>query len=237
MPHATPLPRWQAICEDTGLWTIESNANGFRLRATLLMLADNKLVLVSPIRNLGDAAVAQLSALGNPRFLLAPNHYHHLGLREYAERAPDAIVVASDVAAPRLQKRVPLPIQSLSLLRAELPATAQVLEPPGTKSGETWLSVQTRKGRAWIVSDAFFHMPEHAPGLIGLFLRLTGTTTGLRIGSTFLWLAVRDRDTYRQWLLQKLAVEPPVMLVPGHGDILEDPQLGERLSRLVRERI
>ena len=102
---------------------------------------------------------------------------------------------------------MPAPIQSLSLLKAELPEYAEVLEPPGTKNGEVWLSVHTKKGRAWVVTDAFFHMPDHAPGIVGLFLRLTGTTAGLRIGSTFLWVGVRDRKAYRQWLLQELETE------------------------------
>jgi glyoxylase-like metal-dependent hydrolase (beta-lactamase superfamily II) len=237
MTRAAPSSDWQAICEDTGLWAIEKIADGFYLRTTLLILPNKKLILVSPARGLGDAAIAQLQGFGEPRFLLAPNHYHHLGLGEYAGRTPGAIVVASDVATPRLRSRVPVPIQSLSLLQAELPGYAEVLEPPGTKNGEVWLSVQTKRGRAWIVSDAFFHMPEHAPGLVGLFLRLTGTTAGLRIGSTFLWLGVRDRTTYRQWLLEKLATAPPDLLVPGHGDVLEDKRLGERLSSLVRERL
>jgi len=46
----------------------------------------------------------------------------------------------------------------------------------------------------------------------------------------------RDRAAYRRWLLDTIAAQRPTTLIPCHGDILTDPQLPDRLQRLVERR-
>ena len=36
---------------------------------------------------------------------LAPNHFHNLGLAEWTAKYPDAIVVSSETALPRLKRQ------------------------------------------------------------------------------------------------------------------------------------
>jgi glyoxylase-like metal-dependent hydrolase (beta-lactamase superfamily II) len=231
-----PPLRWQPICEESGLYVIE-RPRPFPLRTTALRLRDGGTLLISPSRHLGEEAHGQLRALGEPRFLLAPNHFHHLGLGEHLSRYPAATVVASGVARPRLSARVSAQVGELAPLRAALPAHAELLEPPGLKNGEVWLSVRTRRGLALVVSDAFFNLPQHVGGLIGLFCRLTGVTAGLRIGGTFLLVGIGDRPAYRTWLKARLEAAPPRILVPGHGEVVEDEGLGQRLLELATRRL
>jgi glyoxylase-like metal-dependent hydrolase (beta-lactamase superfamily II) len=87
------------------------------------------------------------------------------------------------------------------------------------------------------VCDAFFNVPGPLSGPTGLMLRATGTATGLRIGNSFRWLAIGDGGAYRAWLEAELAERPPTVLVPAHGDVIEDDDLGERLLQLVRRRL
>ncbi len=229
---------WTVIDEQAGLWALESfNKGGFSLRTTALCLRDGGVLLASPTRGLGDAAHEELAALGTPSLLLAPNHFHHLGLGEHRERYPEARVVASAVAAPRLRKKTGFDVATLDEARARLPDGVGIVEPAGTRSGETWLSVSTARGTAWVVSDAFFNLPSLPRNMFGLALRATGTGPGLRIGRTYTALAVGDKRAYGAWLSGMLDRSPPSLLVPGHGDVLEGPDLAERLRALAAARL
>jgi hypothetical protein len=89
----------------------------------------------------------------------------------------------------------------------------------------------------WVVSDAFFSLAKNAHGLMGLILRATGTTPGLRIGRTFTGMGIGERALYRDWLLDRIAADRPVALVPGHGEVLRGEDLAERLDQLTRDRL
>ena len=104
-----------------------------------------------------------------------------------------------------------------------------------TRAGELWLSFDLPAGRAWTVGDAFFNIARTPPTPIGFLLWLLGISPGLRIGASYRWL-VRDRAAYRRWLLDTIAAQRPTTLIPCHGDIVTDPQLPDRLQRLVERR-
>jgi hypothetical protein len=116
-----------------------------------------------------------------------------------------------------------------------LPANLSLLVPPATRAGELWLSFDSPAGRAWTVGDAFFNIARTPRTPIGFLLWLLGISPGLRVGASFRWL-VRDRGAYRRWLLDTIAAQRPTTLIPCHGDILTDPQLPDRLQRLVERR-
>lgn len=232
------MAAWGAIDDAAGLWALESfNEQGFSLRTTALRLRDGGVLLASPTRGLGDAAHAELAALGKPSVLFAPNHFHRLGLAEHLERYPEARATASDAAAPRVQKQTGFDVGSLAEVRERLPDGARIVEAAGSRSGEAWLFVSTARGTAWVVSDAFFNLPCVPGGAFGVGLRLTGTGPGLRIGRTYTTLAIADKRAYREWLAEMLDRSPPSMLIPGHGDIVEGPDLADRLCALARARL
>jgi hypothetical protein len=170
-----------------------------------------------------------------PSALVAPNHFHNLGLAEQVKITPAVRLCASTTAAPRLQKRIKKPFADVRTLQDELPNGFAFLIPPGTRAGEAWLSAPGTRGRAWIVGDAFFNISRTPRSLMGLLLKMLGICPGLRVGTSFRWL-VRDRAGYRTWLLDKIASERPTTLVPCHGDVLFDDCLADRLDELVRRR-
>lgn len=220
---------WTAIDEEAGLFAIERIArHGWPLRTTALRLAGGDLALVSPTRGLGDEAHADLARLGRVRWLLAPNHFHHLGLCEHVERYPGAEVVASEAARPRLSRVTGLRVGPLDAI------AAHVIVAGSARSGETWLRVPTARGIAWVVSDAFFNLPR-APGGIAVraLMRATGTAPGLRSGGTFRTFALSDRAAYAAWLRGRIERDRPALLVPGHGDAIGGPDLPDRLLALL----
>ncbi len=63
------------------------------------------------------------------------------------------------------------------------------------------------------------------------------TTPGLAIGQTFRWMALRDRATYKKWILDGLERERPTRMLFSHGVAIEGLDLHERLAALVDARL
>lgn len=94
-----------------GIWTCDGPrivaAAGFHYPTRMVVIAlDEGLFLWSPVA-LTDAVRAEVTALGDVRFLVAPNHLHHMALPDWAETFPDAEVHgAPGVAAKRPELRL-----------------------------------------------------------------------------------------------------------------------------------
>jgi hypothetical protein len=221
--------RWRALDPATGLHALEKKASsGWCWRSTAVPLDGGGFLVVSPIR--GTAAA--LDELGPAAAALAPNHFHHMGIEELAARNEGLLVGASAIAGKRLAsklRRAPVPLDAI---RERLRDGVTLLEPPGLRTGEVWLRAETARGVAWSVCDAFFNVNAPVRGGTGLVLRMTSTVPGLRVGSTFRWLAVGDRKAYRAWLEARLRDDPPRILIPAHGDVVEGDDLPERLAAL-----
>lgn len=232
------MSTWRRLDPQVGLWTYDKLVGEIvEVRAVAVRLVDDGLLIVSPVRRAMPDTAEALRQLGEPRWLLAPNHFHNLGIASHLECFPDARVVASARASTRLAKKVDVPIAPMSELLQALPDHVRVLEPQGTRNGEVWLRVQTPRGVAWVVSDAFFNFARTLPGWIGWMMGAFGNSPGLRIGGTFKWIALQDRQRYGSWLRQQLATDPPDILIPGHGAIVEDPDLAQRLRQLADTRL
>ena len=222
---------WRPII-DGRLWEAERlSGAGFPLRTVALELPGGGTCVVSPTRGIDPALLVERA--GDVRYLLAPNHFHYLGIAPWLERCPRAVPVCGRIALPRLTKKVEVPWTDLEELSAALPEDASVLEPEGTRNGEVWLRV----GSTLIVCDAFFNLPEMPTGALGIFCRLTDTAPGLKIGSTWKYLALSDRAKYVAWIESVLEHHPPERLVASHGAIAEGTDLADRIRALVRSRL
>ena len=96
-----------AALEHTGddIWiaagpNVESAGFHYPTRMALIRLADGSLFVWSPIA-LDDALNAAVRALGEVRFIVAPNSLHHLALPQWRAAFPQAILYA----APGLRAR------------------------------------------------------------------------------------------------------------------------------------
>lgn len=201
-------------------------------------LRDGGTLIYSPTWLGDESTFSQVEALGVPRVLLAPNHFHHLSLERFRARYPDAIAVAAKSALSRLQAKGHRGLRDVMEVEDLLPAGSRVLCPEGLRSGETWLSLAGENdARTLLVGDAFFHVLRPVKGVPAFFLRRLHTLPGLCIGDTFRWLAVRDRAAYRRWATDVLAREQPRRLAVCHGEILASDDLAQRLISLVEARV
>ena len=204
-----------------------------RVRMTVIGLGGGDLLVVSPGVPVSDAAWDRLAGWGRPRFLLAPNKFHNLGLRGWRERFPAARVVADPRALPRLRRKFPeLEIDDLAPLVAALPAGVRLLSPASAKQGETWVSVETAAGAAWVVADAIVNETRLPGGALGLLMRALGFRAGLLTNPFFKRVFLGDRAAYRRWISAELARDRPVLLIPAHGAPLRDPDLASRLRAI-----
>lgn len=221
--------RWRALDAELGLHELEKKvASGWCWRSLCVPLDGGGLLVVSPIRG----TARSLEELGEAAAVLAPNHFHYLGVEELTSRHEAALVGASAVAAPRLEKKMGRPLAPLDAIRERLPRAVTLLEPPGLKTGEVWLRAETARGVAWAVGDAFFNVNDPVSGGTGLVLKLTATVPGLRVGRTFRWLGIGDRPAYRAWLRRQIEDDRPRVLIPAHGDVVEGDDLAERLAAI-----
>ena len=90
-----------------GLWIADGpivEVAGFRYptRMTVIRLADGGLLVCSPVR-MDDGLRAGIEALGDVRWLVAPNSLHHLFLKDWQDAYPKA----TTFAPPGLRKKRP----------------------------------------------------------------------------------------------------------------------------------
>jgi hypothetical protein len=219
MAASNQLSAFERLPEIDGVYT----ATKGRLRCTAIALTGGDLCLFSPVAGLGASARRSLDALGRVAYLLAPNHYHHLGLREYVAAFPGAAVCAAPLAAERLRGVTGLAFGDLSAVAARLPGTMTILQPAGLKTGEVWIHSRAAGCSAWLVVDA-----------------ISGPAKAQRCDQpeclkTFPIYGVRDRTAYRAWFTRQLTLDSPTLVVPCHGAVVSAPDLPARLMRLQRE--
>ena len=238
MGKARRQTTWRRIA--AGVWYLPKiDRKGHWCNTVAVRLTTGGLAIVSPTRGLGDAVhEALVSTVGQPELLVAPNHYHWMGIAEWQDRYTDTRAIASARAGKRLAGKVDVPLGDLTGLRERLPPSISILEPPGTRNGELWLRATDPDGSVlWVVGDAWFNFPQIPPGAYGLLCRAIRVGPGLEIGRSWNWLGVADRKAYRRWVLQELERSGPTQLLMSHGELVGDAGLADALIEQVQRRI
>jgi len=209
-----------------GLEGIFSAENG-NLRCCAILLASGGLAVISPVRGLGQQAIASLAALGSVEYLVAPNHYHNTALAEYRQEFPNACVCAPPDAIPRLEKVTGFRFSTLDGLNADLPNTMHQVYPQGLKTGELWITVAGSRHHGWLVVDGFSG-PKGGPN------QMASEPEFLK---TFPKYGISDADLYRRWVQQRIETDPPTMIVPCHGRMICSSDLATRLHDLIEREL
>ncbi|MDX8351278.1 hypothetical protein [Cognatiyoonia sp. IB215182] len=196
-----------------------------KLTSFALRLKDETYCLYSPIAGLAQQAHTALVNQGDISVLLAPNHYHNMGLKEHVAAFPHAALMSSKAAAPRLKKITGLAFSDVNALAPQLPEGTRVLEPEGLKTGEVWWEITEEDEVAWVVTDAFstkrYPAGEEAdvPSMLGTFPKY----------------GIKDSGKFCRWVEQQLALRPPTILLSCHGSPLRDANLATALQQLLNE--
>lgn len=184
-------------------------------RMTCVRLSNGAVVVHSPIRATPQL-FSSVAELGSIDWLIAPNAFHHLFVREWCERFPRAAALV----APKLLRK-----------RSDLDSVVELGEPPDGWGRELeMVAIEGlpqvnefvffhRPSATLIVTDLAFNFPRQSPFLTRWLIRFGGRLGELS-PTLVERLLVRDRSAFRKSIEQVLEW-PFERVVVSHGDILE----------------
>lgn len=211
----TPL---RQLAED--LWVVERPQSFWALqvgaRMTVVRLRSGGLLLHSPVQ-LDDALRAELDAIGEVRFVVAPNRLHHLYCGRVAQAYPGArlwLAPGVDAKRPDLTFEAVLGDEAPEPWRGEVDQVFFRGRPM-----ENEVTFFHRASRTLILCDLAFNFGPDAPLPTRLVTRLIGGYGRLR-PSRIDPLLIRDRAAARTSLEAILAWDFDRIVV-AHGEVLE----------------
>ncbi|MFO0759239.1 MAG: hypothetical protein U0359_22295 [Byssovorax sp.] len=215
---------WSVIDEEAGVLVREYAFNKNATATALVFRGKDGLVVVSPPTGLEARDYDALAELGPVRALVANNTFHNLGQRPWRARFPDAVSYCPPAAVKALDKKVPgagfQPLDALAL-----PDNVKWDDPPGFKTGEAILRIGTKKGLVWFTGDLLTNIPKLGGPPFSWLLSWTDSAPGFRLFKPAVWIAVKDKKAIRAWTLDRLAAEPPAIVVTSHGPPAEMPDI------------
>ena len=202
----------------TDLWVAEQPLGFFGIdvgcRMSCIRLREG-VALHSPIE-LQPQLQEAVARIGEVRWLIAPNRFHHLFVSDWAQAHPDAEVFI----APGLRKK-----------RADLAAATDLSETV-TPWGRDLATVRLRGAPAMdefvffhspsatlVITDLAFHFGAEAPWATRLMIRISGRLGELAPTRLERFL-IKDRQAFRS-SLERVLEWPFERVVVAHGTILE----------------
>ena len=201
------------------LWRVEGALDSIKRVMSIAKRADGSLAIHNGIA-LGEAEMVEIEAWGTVSTVIVPNGYHRLDAKVFAERYPEARVLAPSGARKRVDQVVKTHGGYEDFGND---ANVELVMLEGTKQREGAMIVRGAS-TGLVFNDAVFNMP-HASGFTGfVFRRVTDSTGGPRVSRLFRWLVLADKAPFRAQL-EQLAKLPDLrhIVVSHHETITDDP--------------
>ncbi|MFW7381266.1 MAG: DUF4336 domain-containing protein [Oligoflexus sp.] len=209
-----------------GVWVAEGEvrmpgAVTLPTRMTVLRLKDGNLLVHSPIKIQEDLAQA-VAEKGAVRFLLAPNAFHHIFLKSWQRRFPDALTFGPQA----LQKKRPdLHFDRYLDLDSDNPWGEDiVMEVVGGIPKVQEVVVYHRPSQTLVLSDLVFNI-RNAHGRLKWILKIMGTYHKLSM-SRLIRLLIKDDVAFSRSLSRILEL-PFNLVIMAHGNILSGQDCDE----------
>ena len=186
----------------------------------LAVRGQDGLIVVSPPCRVAPGVFDDLVPYGRVAALVASNAFHHMGLREWKTRFPDAAVFAPAQSVARVEKHSKLSgIRPLAEARAITGNAVELVDMPYYKTGEVLVRIATTRGPVWYVTDIIMNLRELPTNpVFNLMFRLSKSGPGLRFNNIAPLFMVADRPALRRWLTDEFRKAPPAWLIATHGD-------------------
>jgi hypothetical protein len=185
-------------------------------RSLAARLADGGVAVLSPVPD--DEAQRAVAALGQVRFLVAPNSFHYGGIASWSAAFPAAM----RLFAPGLRVR-----------RPELPAAEEIRDGSptplagsldhavlGPTRGVSEVAFLHRASRTLILTDACFHIQHAARATDRLAYRMLGAWQRFGPSRTARFILLRERAAVAEWI-ERLCRWDFERVVVAHGEVLE----------------
>ncbi len=199
---------------DEDLWTFDQDIKlglmRFPVRMTLARLPGGQLWVHSPVP-LTDELAAEVQELGQVKYLVAPNNFHHMYIGDWHQHFPDSEMwLAPGVAKKR-------PELSGRELGEETPWSAHLETIPvlGANNGETVFI--HRPSQSLLVADLFFNVRHHDSWMVRTTFGLTSSYG--KFAQSRAWkLFVKQKQPYVDTLRHIIDAKPR-NVVPAHGSV------------------
>ncbi|HEY2773902.1 MAG TPA: DUF4336 domain-containing protein [Candidatus Binatia bacterium] len=234
MQHLRPRPVpgfAPPACElDRGIWTLERQLRMpggpvLPSRTTILRLASGGLVVISPPARIAEDGADDLDAIGEVRYVVAPNSFHYVYCAEFLRRYPRASLLVT----PGLSQRVPSLPEAIELgPRAPEEWNGQIeVAVLGPLRGLSETAFFHCESGSLILTDVAFHMTRFARGFDRVAWRLSGVPAGFGPSRTARTLLLTDRTQVAAFL-ERLLAWPLRRIVVAHGEVIAE-DAGARL--------
>lgn len=231
-----PHPASGLIEVATSIWTIEAQhcvcyrppmqpRYPYPHRAVVIRLSDRSLFVISPVP-LTPEIRQDLDSLGSVKYLVSPNHLHHLALGDWHQAYPAAKLYAS----PRLPaKRKDLPFTKTLSTDSPEPEWAGQIDQCLFGSGNGWIDELVfyhRDSRTVIFTDLIM---DFDPATFSALSQVTTrwnqmyqhTPRGVQLGHIFDRAALQTAlKTVQSWQPERVIVaHSPWLCVEGQADV------------------
>jgi hypothetical protein len=233
----TTVEGWRTLAEQPLVLVREYKFGPGYANALAVQLPNQKLLLVSAPLGLPATELQALAAHGEVVAMVAINGAHHLGLPDSRSAFPNAVSYATTRARDRIMKKNQAPgqLEPIENLRPLLGDKVSVIAADGCKIGDVLVRVQTERGTLLYVGDFIANIPTLPKNpLAWLMFRLTNSGPGLKVFKIFFTFFVSDKKALRDFLIREIEARPPTILVPGHGEVVERPELAPTLISMLR---
>lgn len=214
LPHG-PLQRLT-----DNLWCVEGSLPKMQLKRVMSVARfdDGRLLIHNAIAVNPDV-MAAIEGWGEPAFLVVPNGWHRLDAKVFRRRYPQLRVLCPAGATARVSEVVPVQ-GSYDDLPADDAVQLEHFDGVGRREG--LLQVKSaEQGTTLVFNDLVFNLP-HLPGVLGLILRLMGSTGGPRITRLSRLLMIKDRQALRAHLERLATISDLRRIVIMHGSIIDE---------------
>jgi hypothetical protein len=188
-----------------------------RTRMTVIRLDTGALFVHSPVP-LDEAGHGALAALGSVAFIVAPNRYHHLFIRAWRERYPDALVCG----APGLREKRPTVRFDRVLGDHSEPEWFGELEQHWFAGMPALNEIVFFDGasRTLLLTDVCQHITARQPRPVSWLARALGVHERLAMSRSLRLLMLRDREAAKSSRDRILAWDFERVIV-AHDTIVE----------------
>jgi len=219
----------------------------FVSNSVCITLNKNEYILISP----GEPLLAPFKKQFNNGqdfqditiHIVIPNSFHYMGVAAWQDTFVNTRLYASQDAIPKLiEKGVAVSendIFDLALNQPPWPQDYSVMFPPGHRGGDVWVKKQdTKNTSTWITCDSFLNYERVSNQPVARFMqKILNAAPGLKISQVIKWFILRDKKSFKTWVLEKLKQDNPTTLIPAHGEINQSEHLKSELERVVLTRL
>lgn len=211
---------------DTGLLTVTGDIpmplGNFPRRMTVVALKRGGTAIWSAIA-LDEPQMKRIEALGEPKYLIIPNHQHRLDAGIWKARYPDIKVLTPPKARDGVEEVVPVDATDDSIGDPDI----ELMRVAGAREDEFAMLVRRPGGASLLTNDVIGNV-QHPHGVgAWIMTRLMGFgASGPQVPRLIRHMMIEDKAALAAQLRGWADIPGLKRIVPSHGDVIADDPAG-----------